>query len=207
MTQSFGELFLGGVRQCANEGKQYLPCFGLWFECRTPCHNHLHVEMTHLEWNTLKYRDISTEAIAGDGENGVSQLFKKQLALVIVRGTFLIHVLPPEVFFCIGIAKEYDTPCGIIRALAKVCGINHKVDWSWSVRLLWNDDRINNRDECLSVVTSCIRQLTDCLFMKDVCEPEIVMIDRSTFITKSSRAVIATPRLESSFFPSFFGVS
>jgi len=115
------------------------------------------VEVAHLERNTLKYRDISTESVTSDREDGVPQLFKEYPSLTIVYDAFLVDVLPPEVLLLIGIAEEDDTPRGVIHALAEVCRIDDKMNRSWVVCLFWNDDRVNDWDECLSVVSRCIR--------------------------------------------------
>ena len=153
MTESLSEVVLCRIRQCANERKQYLPRFRLWLECCSSCHDHLHVEVAHLERNTPKYGDIPTEAITGHREDGIPQLFKKEFAFVIMCTPFLVHILPPEVFFCIGITKEHHPPCRVIHPFAKVCGIDDEMNWSGAMRFLWNDNCIDVCNECLLVVS------------------------------------------------------
>src|SRR3989344_5967021 len=147
VTKTLRELFLRRIGQCPNEGKQYLPCFGLGFECCATDDDTLHVEVAHLEPNTHKYRDISTEAIAGHGKDGVPQPFKKLFSFTIVQRTFFIDILPPEILFLVGITKEDDTPCGVVRAFAEVCGINDEEDRSWVGGLCWDDNCVDNRYE------------------------------------------------------------
>ncbi len=72
------------------------------------------------------------------------------------------------------------------------------------MRFLWNDDGIDICDQCLLVVPGALREFADRLFMKDVCEPEVVVIDDLPFVAESSVTVIATVCLDTIFFSSFY---
>lgn len=105
---------------------------------------------------------------------------------------FFINVLPPQVFLLIGITKEDDTPCGIVRALAEVCRINDEVDWSRLMYFLWNNDCVNGGDECFLVVPCGLCKFADRLLVKDVCKPNIIMVLGFPLAAESSSAFIAT---------------
>ena len=192
VTETFSEFFFGCVRECTNQCKEYLSCFGLRFECCTPNDNHLHVEVTHLEWNTLKYRDISTEAITGHGQDGISQLLECFLALTIVCHVFFPHILPPQVLLCISITEKHHTPSGTLSPLPEVCCINDEMDRSWCMYLLWYANSLKILLECFSVVSGTLGQFPYCLFMKDVCKPEVFMTSSSSLVAESLPACDAT---------------
>jgi hypothetical protein len=75
------------------------------------------------------------------------------------------------------------------------------------VYLPWNDNCVDIRNKCFLVVSGTLCEFTDRLFMKDVCEPEIIMNDDLPFVAESFVTLIATPRLQSSLTSSFLGAS
>jgi hypothetical protein len=120
-----------------------------------------------------------------------------------VQHAFFVHVLPPEVFLFTGITKEDDTPRSVVRAFPEVCGIDDEVDRSWTMCFLWNDNRINKGDQCFLVVTGAFCEFSDRLFVENISEPKIVVLNDPSFVAETPPTFFATIRLYSIFDPLF----